>query len=96
VKHRTEQVYDDEMSPLVAQLIDIAKREGIPLFVSAALFNPDGSRLSCETKIPGSLPENKGMNNRHALAMNLVRSHDGMDTAAGLMITRHHAEEEGP
>ena len=37
-KHHTEAVYDDEMFPLVAQLIEIATREGIPLLVSAGMI----------------------------------------------------------
>lgn len=36
--HRTEAVFDEEMAPIIEQLFTIAEREGIPLFVGAAIF----------------------------------------------------------
>lgn len=92
-KHRTEEIYDNEMAPLVSKLIEIAKREKIPMLVSVGMFDPDGDRMSCDTKIPGEIPRDVGVNNRHALAFSLIRGHDGFDTAAGLMISQHHRED---
>jgi hypothetical protein len=93
VKHRTEQVYDDEMSPLVTQLIAIARREGIPLLVSAGMLDPDGDGLMCNTLIchgrghPGFMG---GIENRLGLALGVIQGHSGFDTASALVITRHH------
>lgn len=97
-KHHTERVYDDEMNPLVAQLIKIAQREGIPLLVSAGMIcdvNGEPTPTVCMTEIAlpkvGSDPEKlAGIRNRHGLAHEILRGHRGFDTAAALMITRHH------
>lgn len=99
-KHRTEQVYDDEMSPLVAQLIAIANRENIPLFVSAGMVceaDGDGEPFdtplatTCTTNVgqDGCDPRLEGMVNRHSLAFGVIRGHAGFDTACGLMISRY-------
>jgi hypothetical protein len=50
-KHRTEQVYDDEMAPLVARLIEIAKREKIPFYVLAGMLDEDGGPMGCTTSL---------------------------------------------
>lgn len=92
--HRTEEVYDTEMAPLITQLIEIAKREGLALFVHAGMLTPDGDALGCVTKIPGADDALKGTNNRHGLCDGIVRGHNGFDRAAGLVITRYHAEGE--
>lgn len=106
-KHRTEQVYDDEMSPLVAQLIAIAKREGIPLLVSAGMLcvaDGDGEDFdepiatTCDTLVytddaRALLP---GIVNRYSLAKGVVRGHKGFDTACGLMISRYPEGQHGP
>lgn len=94
-KHRTEQVYDDEMSPLIAQLIAIAKRENIPLLVSAGMLGEDGAPMTCDTVIGAAKADRfaPGIDNRHDLAFELIRGHRGFDTAAGLAITRHHPKD---
>ncbi len=50
--HQTERAYDDEMAPLITQLIEVAKREGIPLFVSAGMLDAEGEQMGCTTLIP--------------------------------------------
>lgn len=90
-KHRTEAAYDDEMFSLVARLIEIARREGVPLMVSAGMLDPEGEPMGCTTLVvDGADPELAGYSNRLKLAVGVVRGHSGFDTAAGLMITRHH------
>lgn len=96
MKHRTEVVYDSEMAPLVARLIEIAKRERIPLLVSAGMINERGGRMTCDTLVADTdAPTGPGIVNRYALCKELIRGHEGFDTAAGLWITRHHPTEEG-
>lgn len=98
MKHRTETVYDDEMNPLVAKLIEIAKREGIPLFISAGMIDANGGPMTCDTCIQESLadtpPVLRGIRNRQGLALNLMRGHAGLDRAAGLVISRYHPETD--
>ena len=96
-RHRTERVYDEEMAPLVAQLIAIAKRENIPLFLSAGMIDSDGGAMVCTTDVGhvGALEALAGVCNRHSICTEVVRGHAGFDTAAGLMITRHHPTEGG-
>lgn len=89
---QTEQVYDEEMAPLVAQLIEIAKRESIPLFVSAGMVMEDGSKGGCTTNIPSD--DFPGYTNRLTLCTGIVRGHSGFDTASAMMITRHHPTED--
>lgn len=102
-KHSTEEVYDNEMAPLVSQLIAIARRANIPLVVSAGMLcrvddnghGDEDSALSpttCTTKITPDYvdPMLKGMVNRHNLAVGVVRGHSGFDHAAALVISRYH------
>ena len=93
-KHRTEQVYDDEMAPLVTKLIEIAEREGMPLFVTAGMVNEDGGAMACTTAIPDETGLLPGIGNRIGLCTEIVRGHVGFDTAAGMVITRHHTPQE--
>ena len=98
-RHRTEQVYDDEMSPLIVQLIEISKREGIPLLIHTAMFLPDGDSGEfivggCVTRVPGTgscAPEFHGMVNRHGLCSQIVQGDERFDRAAGMVISRFHA-----
>ena len=97
--HKTEQVYDAEMAPLISQLIEIAKREHLPLLINVGMVlttddgepNPGG----CFTLIEGSdYPELAGMRNRHGLCRGIIHGHDGFDTASAMRITRHHDDAE--
>jgi hypothetical protein len=98
VKHRTEHVYDTEMAPLIAQLIKIADREGIPLLVSAGMLDPQGGRMTADTLLLGRVREDvaqsdiAGTANRYRLCIELIRGHEGLDRAAGLVISRFHPD----
>ena len=96
--HDTERVYDEQMAPLVTQLINIAKASNIPLFLSAGMILRDGTAGCCTTLIGPDLPVDpllKGVSNRLLLCSGIVRGHRGFDTAAGLVISRHHPVEVG-
>lgn len=100
-KHNTESVYDVQMYPLVAKLIEIAKEHKIPLFVSAGMLcDVDGepTATTCTTLITHGVECPKGlagMDNRHNLCFEIVRGHGGFDTACAMIITRHHATKDG-
>ena len=93
-KHSTEAAYDEQMAPLVAQLIEIAKREGIPLFVTAGMLDRNGEPIGCTTKIPSGQRELSGYDNRIELCAGITMGHSGFDTVSVLLITRHHDEAE--
>ena len=92
-KHSTEAAYDDHMAPLVARLIEVAKRAGVALFVTAGMLDESGGEIGCTTRIDGSA-RLAGYNNRIGLMAGIARGHNGFDTAAGLMITKHHLTPE--
>lgn len=108
-KHRTEQVYDDEMSPLVAQLIAIAKREKIPLLVSAGMIlrqddhgnvHEQDHKGTCDTLLlhgseDAQHPELLKVENRYGLAYEVIRGHEGFDTARSMAITSHYPPRKG-
>lgn len=92
-KHRTEQVYDDEIAPLVSQIVAICKREEIPILISAGMFNEEGVPMTCDSKLRHGIASKvqlPGVDNRYSLAFEIIRGHAGFDTASGLAITRHH------
>jgi hypothetical protein len=93
VKHRTEHVYDTEMAPLIAQLIKIADREGIPLLVSAGMLDPQGGRMTADTLLLGRVREDVAQSDIAGTAnIELIRGHEGLDRAAGLVISRFHPD----
>lgn len=72
MKHLTEEVYDNEMAPLIAKLIEIAERDNIPLFIDAGMFDENGVVLSCTTRI---FPNNTGLElivKRHSICLAAV------------------------
>lgn len=97
-RHRTERVYDEEMAPLVAQLIEISKREQIPLFVVAGMLDEKEEPISCHTAMVfgKNRPERclLGLENRIGLCLGIIRGHSGFDRASGLMISRFHPPDE--
>jgi len=100
-KHRTEAVYDDEISPLVTQIIEICKREQLPCLISVGMIlradhhgntYTEDHKGTCDTLLAfgpdnGQHPELLKVENRHGLAFEVVRGHEGFDTAKRLMIT---------
>lgn len=100
-KHHTEQIYDAEMAPLVAKLIEISKREKIPLLVSAGLLLDGEDPGGCCTLLVYGNKEGQdrrllGQENRLNLALGVIRGHNGFDRAAGLMISRFHPDAPTP
>ena len=98
--HETERVYDEQMAPLVSRLIDIAKANGIPLLVSVGMVMRDGGPGCWVTNIGRDAmatqmdPRLEGAYNRFGLCTAIVRGHSGFDTAAGLIISRHHPPKD--
>lgn len=85
-----EEVYDEEIAPLMAKILEICKRENMPMFASFAVKGEDGSVLGCSLLLAEEHDDGlNGYRNRLGLCLGIVRGHDGFDTAAGLMITRH-------
>lgn len=89
MKHPTEVVYDEEMAPLVSELIAIAKRAGLPLLVSAGMVLEDGPGC-CTTLVDTQVPELAGAENRLALSTGIIRGDSRFDRVAGMAITRYH------
>lgn len=85
MRDQREHVYDTEMAPLVDRLIEIAKREGIPLFLCAGMVGQTGPVIACTIVGGRSLPT---VDHRFRLAMGVVRGHDGFERAEGLVISR--------
>lgn len=82
-KHRSEQVYDDEISPLVSQIIAIARRERMPLLISAGMRDEHGGEMTCDTALIWGDGGDAGLVDveaRHRVAFEMVR--DGMAAIA--------------
>lgn len=47
-----EQIYDDEISPLMAKIIEISKRSGIAMFATFHVPNDDDETLMATTHQP--------------------------------------------
>lgn len=91
-----EQVYDDQINPLVAHILAICKEHQIPILISAGMVNDDGEPLMCSSILchgKESANQLRGIENRYSLALGIIQGHSGFDTAAGLMITRNHPED---
>lgn len=58
-----DSLYDEKISPLMKQVIDICKEEGIPMlaqfYIRSADVDPDGEDLYCTTTLPaeGNTPD---------------------------------------
>jgi hypothetical protein len=48
-----ENIYDEQISPLMQQIIAISREHKIALFFSARLEDEDGDQLYCTTHLPG-------------------------------------------
>jgi len=56
-----EQVYDEQISPLMLQIIDICQKRGIAMLATFAIPTPEDDGLQC-TSI---LPDETGLNPAH-------------------------------
>jgi hypothetical protein len=88
-----EQVYDDQISPLMQQIIDICKGQGIAMMASFDIAHagegPNGedcSSLVCSTLLPNGDGEPKPV---FAQANALIRR---SDRPAPMMITTEHRD----
>lgn len=60
-----EQVYDEKISPLMKQIIDICQEHNIGMIADFEIPNDEDSDLCCTTGLPG---ENDQVSRRHSLA----------------------------
>mgnify|MGYP001619842868 CR=1 FL=1 len=96
--HRTEEVYDAEIAPLVTQIIEICQRENLPLLVNVGLMLPDDQNgtdgyipSQCTTFVRGSSPPmgppTSGLTHRHELCLLILDGDGRWDTAGSLRVT---------
>jgi hypothetical protein len=95
-RHPTERVYDEQIAPLVAQIIDIAKEHGIPFFCTAGMIMRDGSAGGCTTKV-GTPTDARlhGVVNQHGWCQTIARN-GRWQTAARAMVTSYHDAPPDP
>lgn len=65
-----EQIYDAEIFPLMAQIVEIAKTHGIAMIASFAIPTPEDDGLACSTLLPDGEGENPPS---HLKAMRILR-----------------------
>ncbi|MFJ2364808.1 hypothetical protein ACIPIN_14140 [Pseudomonas sp. NPDC087697] len=65
-----ENIYDERISPLVHQIIDICKEHNIALLLSAQLEDEHGDRLYCTTILPG---DDDTSDEKFIQALNIIR-----------------------
>ena len=53
-----EEVYDQEIAPLVTQIIDICRARGIAMLASFAIPTPADPHLCCTTMLPDGTGKN--------------------------------------
>lgn len=65
-----ENVYDEQISPLVHQIIEICKEHNIALLLSAQLQDEDDETLYCTSILPG---DDDVPDERFVQALNIIR-----------------------
>jgi hypothetical protein len=65
-----ENVYDEQISPLVHQIIEICKEHNIALLLSAQLQDEDDETLYCTSILPG---DEDVSDERFVQALNIIR-----------------------
>ena len=65
-----ENVYDEQISPLVHQIINICKEHNIALLLSAQLQDEDDETLYCTTILPGN---DDVSDEKFVQALNIIR-----------------------
>ena len=60
-----EQVYDDKISPLMAQIIEICQEHNIGMIADFEIPNDEDQDLCCTTSLPG---DGDQISRRHSLA----------------------------
>jgi len=80
-----ENVYDEQISPLVHQIIDICKEHNIALLLSAQLEDEDERRLYCTTILPG---DDDVSDEKFVQALSIIRP----PSRSAMHITTTHAD----
>lgn len=81
-----EQIYDQQIAPLVEQIINICKEHGIAMLADFVLPTPDEPDLRCTTMLED---ESRQVDPRHHMALNIL----GINTSTMTMtITSEHPD----
>ncbi|MCU1752198.1 hypothetical protein [Pseudomonas sp. 6D_7.1_Bac1] len=80
-----ENVYDEQISPLVRQIIDICREHEIALLLSAQLEDEDERELFCTTILPGT---DEVSCEKFVQALNIIRP----PSRSAMHITTTHAD----
>lgn len=81
-----EQVYDEQISPLMVQIIAVCKEHGIAMVADFKIPNDEDPNLHCSTLLPDETGENEPT---HRDAFNHIRRNG---RAAPMMITTEHGD----
>lgn len=81
-----ENVYDEQISPLVHQIINICKEHNIALLLSAQLQDEDDQTLYCTTILPGT---DDVSDEKFVQALNIIRPPIRGDQTAGAESAPH-------
>ena len=82
-----EEIYDEKINPLMAQIVDICKEHGIATFCTFAIPTEEDDGLSCTTHLQNGDGEfDERCRLAYAAAMN------GQRRAKPLMLTTTHAD----
>lgn len=64
-----EQVYDEQIAPLMTQIIEICEKNNIGMLADFEIPNDEDSDLCCTSGLPG---ENDQVSRRHSLARQVL------------------------
>ncbi len=82
-----EEIYDDQISPLMTQIIAICREHGIAMLASYSIPNGEDDGLCCTTHLAD---ENGEIYERFAKANGIIRQ--GHGARSPLMLTTEHAD----
>ena len=69
-----EQVYDEQIAPLMTQIIEICEKNNIGMLADFEIPNDEDPDLCCTTGLPG---ENDEVSRRHSLARQVLMGRIG-------------------
>lgn len=87
-----EQVYDDQISPLMQQIIGICQQHGIAVLANFAIPTQKDEGLNCTSMVPDETGRNPP---RHCIAYDVI-TNDAAAMAAGMVCMSIRKEAERP
>ena len=79
-----EQIYDEQIYPLMDQIVGICQERGIAMFASFAIPNDDKKHLKCTTHLPDGNGEFDRLFVRAAISVKLPGIHMTAERPDGL------------